>query len=145
MPWLGPLLIARDDAGQRLYTLEQAEDFIAALLLSQGTGDLSALPPALLAMLANFSIRADIDTDADRETANAAVAVYFEAHPVPASLKRDFGLKYRGMLSTLDSEGIAEAALQLTGDAAIAKTKQPPGPGPKGALAFFAARAADDE
>ncbi len=145
MPWLGPLLIARDGDGERLYTLNQAEDFIAALLLSQGTGDLAGLPPALLTLLANFSIRANIEPDADRTTAEAGVAAYFEAHPISESLKRDFGLEYRGMLSTLDSEDIAQAALQITGSAAIAKTKQAPAEGPKGALAFFAARAAADE
>jgi len=140
MPWLGPLLTERDASGQRRYTLTQAEDFLAGLLLSQGIGDPDALPPALLDLLTRFSARARVPSDADHEVANRAVAAYFAANPVPESLKRDFGARYRTMLTELDPDAIAQASLQLTGQEALAKTKAPPGDGPKGALAFFIAK-----
>lgn len=140
MPWLGPLLTERDASGQRRYSLTQAEDFLAGLLLSQGIRDPDALPPALLDLLTRFSARAQVPQDADHEAANHAVAAYFAAHPVPESLKRDFGARYRAMLTDLDPEALAQASLQLSGEQALAKTKAPPAPGPKGALAFFMAK-----
>lgn len=140
MPWLGPVLNARDASGRPLYTLEQAEDFICALLLSQGVEDLGQLPGPLSDLLARFSARAELPPEAGRAESEAAVAAYFGAHPIPERLKRDFGAHYRAMLTELDHDALAQAALHLTGEAPIAKTKAAPAEGPKGALAYFAAR-----
>lgn len=92
-------------------------------------------------LLERFAERAEIPARADRAATDRAVAAYFEAHPVPADLKRDFGARYREGLANLDVQGLSQASLQLTGEDPIAKAKAAPGHGPKGALAFFAAKA----
>lgn len=106
--------------------------------------DLARLPHPLVVLLQRFADRAQVPEGADREVADAAVAAYFDKHPIPESLKRDFGTRYRETLANLDVAGLSQAALQLTGEDPIAKTKAAPGAGPRGALAYFAARSAVD-
>ena len=140
MPWLGPLLTARGDEGERLYTDEQAEDFLSALLLSQGVGDSAQLPGGLQDMLVRFAARAQVPDGADRAAADAAVAAYFAEHPVPERLKRDFGARYRAMLTDLDPSALAEAWARIAPER-VPLTKEPPvKDGLRGALGFFAAK-----
>ena len=139
MPWLGPLLIDRDEHGQRRFTDRQAEDFLAALLLSEGVTDPTALPDALVALLYRFSERAQIPKTADAEEANQKVAEYFERNPVPPDLRRRFLNLFRDALTRLDPDRLAEAYAALGEDRAPAMRKDPPGEGPTGALAFFSA------
>ena len=107
--------------------------------------DPARLPPILADLLERFAARAEVPADADRAAADHAVAAYFAAHPVPESLRREFGARYRDSLATLDVSHLAAASERLTGEAALARTKAAPGAGPKGALAYFAARATLDE
>lgn len=113
--------------------------------MSQGVGDPARLPRPLFVLLERFAERAKIPPEADREAADRAVAAYFEAHPIPPSLKRDFGARFRETLANLDVQALSQAALQLTGEDPIAKTKAAPTEGPKGPLAYFAARAETDK
>ena len=140
MPWLGPLLTARGEDGQRLYTDEQAEDFLAALLLSQGVGDPARLPGGLTALLLSFAARAQVPPGADRAAADRAVAAYFLAHPVPEGLTRDFGARYRAMLTDVDPGALAAAYARIAPER-VALTKEAPAKdGLRGALGFFAAK-----
>lgn len=140
MPWLGPLLVARDAAGQRLYTDEQAEDFLAALVLSQGVGDPAQLPGGLAELLVRFAARAQVPDGADRPTADARVAAYFAQHPVPEALKRDFGARYRAMLTDLDPSALADAYARIAPDRVPLTKEAPAKDGLRGALGFFAAQ-----
>jgi hypothetical protein len=139
LPWLGDLLVERDEAGRRRWPVETCEDFLAALLLSSGAEDPS---PALAGLLARFAARAGLPPDADRATAEAAVAAYFAERPLPADLTAAFRRRYRAYLATPDGDeaaAIARAAERLEGTPPLARAKAPPAPGPKGPLAYFAA------
>lgn len=135
LPWLAELLLERDDDGQRRFDATTAEDFLAAVLLSRGAEGAQDRPP-LMALLARFAARAGLARDADRAAAESAVARYFEQHPLPERLTQRFGQLYREDLL---------GALSAAADLALPKTKAPASDGPKGPLAYFAARAELEE
>ena len=137
---LGALLTERNTEGKRLYSQIQAEDFLAALLLSQGLNPNDKLPTRLQQLLARFAQRAQVPHDASREEAERAVQAYFTSHPIPDRLKANFGRFLQDKSAHTDYDTLAKAAFQLCGEAPLAKTKAPIPDGPKGALGYFAAQ-----
>ncbi len=137
LSWLGDLLLARDEEGRRRFGEREAQDLLAAVLLSGGTPD--DLTPSLERLMAGFADRAGVEPEATTAEAEAQVAAYFAANPLPAALCSEFRLRYRDDLVTEDRSVLAAAAERIEGG--LARVKAPPADGPKGPLAYFAAQA----
>lgn len=139
--WLSAILLAEDAQGRRLLTPTQSEDALAAVVLAAELGPHPAIEPPLAEVLRRFSERIGASEAETSESFEAKVAAYFEAHPIPEKVRTRIARALEAGADPLEAIGqLGNAAEKLLGRADMAKVKEPPGPGPKGPLAYFEAK-----
>lgn len=124
----------------------QAEDLVAAALLSMGIENASELTPAALGVLERFADRCGLSSTATAEKSERAMEAYFQAHPIPSSLRAEFLRHYReaGAEGEGDRSALEKAAQKLGTTESLARTKAAPNTeAPRGAMAYFAAQQTD--
>lgn len=115
------------------YDAAVVEDAIPWLALQAGV-DVAAAPPSLQAALARFAAKAGLSPGMSKDDVNDAVARFYEANPLPATLVNRLGAVARGLASRSgDGAGGAAAAAKLLGETA-SKLPVGAGPTPEGAV-----------
>jgi hypothetical protein len=145
--WFTALAERTGPEGRPHFTVQELEDFFAAILLTIGF-DLTRLPEPLVALLNAFATRADVSPEMPRNESIRRVERYFRRAPLNRELLYEFKHNMRAMAlagNIADPADAAQTFARFCGmavDASLLGFSKPPPAGSVrgGPLGFHAAQ-----